>query len=302
MAYPPWQSVARVPRANRPEFAPRQNRMWHTPQSSCNRRPTIATYQTPEAAYWAFFERFNAQDPDGWAGVMSYPHVRVSAGAAANRQSRFFNPRTAARVYTDHDDYASTAQSMGWDRFIATGWVRTQGMEPVRVHESEDMVLLSGGWTRLRSDDSPIVSNRVLYTLTRLDGRWGIQARFGVDSFNPDSDQNGLSHSAIGSASQRRTARRTEDLDGWLGCFHFPLTAVLGPGRVVVAGDRNQLRARDQIWNRETGSDQAQIRVVAAGSTGVLLSQHPDNGVRRQAELLALRDGSWKTLAITALP
>ena len=269
-----------------------------------SRRLSIANYQTPEAAYWAFFERFNDQDPDGWAGVMSYPHVRVSAGAAANRQSRFFNPRTAARVYSDHDDYASTARSMGWERFIATGWVRTQGMEPDRIHESEDMVLLAGGWTRLRSDDSPIVSNRVLYTLTRLDGSWGIQARFGVDSFAPDCDQTSSSQAAIRSASQRQSAHQANELDGWLDFFHFPLTAVLGPGCVVVAEDREQLRARDRIWSRDAGSDPARFQVVAAGSSGVLLSQHHDNGIsaRRHVELVALRGGSWKTLAITALP
>lgn len=77
---------------------------------------------------------------------------------------------------------------------------------------------------------------------------------------------------------------------------------MLGPGCVVAAEDRNRLRAEDQIWNREAGSGPAQIRAVAAGSTGVLLSQRPDNGSGRQAEPVALRDGSWKTLAITALP
>ena len=272
--------------------------------TSCGRRNPIATYQTPESAYWAFFERFNAQDADGWAGVMSYPHVRVSAGPAAGSSERFFNPRTAARVYSDHDDYAGTAESMGWERFTATGWVRTQGLEPVRVHESEDMVLLAGGWTRLRADDSPIVSNRVLYTLTRIEGSWGIQARFGVDSFEPGSDQEALAQAAVRSAASRESARRDGDVEKWLTLFHYPLTAVLAPGRVAVAEDPNQLRARERIWGGEADPEKGEARVIAAGSTGALLSRHPgtDSGSGRQAALLARRDGAWKTLAVTLLP
>ncbi len=272
--------------------------------TSCGRRNPIATYQTPESAYWAFFERFNAQDADGWAGVMSYPHVRVSAGPAAGSSDRFFNPRTAARVYSDHDDYAGTAESMGWERFIATGWVRTRGLEPVRVHESEHMVLLAGGWTRLRADDSPIVSNRVLYTLTRPDGSWGIQARFGVDSYDPGSDQEAVARAAVRSAATRASARRDGDVENWLNLFHYPLTAVLAPGSVVVAEGPDQLRAQERIWTGEAGFDKGAIRVIAAGSTGAILSRQPgtDSGAGRQAALLARRDGDWKTLAVTLLP
>lgn len=234
---------------------------------------------------------------------MSYPHVRVSAGAAKSHGGRFFNPRTAARLYSDHGDYANTAESMGWERFISTGWVRTQGLEPVRVHESERVVLLAGGWTRRRADDSAIVSNRVLYTLTHRNGSWGIQARFGIDSFEPGSDQDALAEPAIRSASRRQAARQAEDIDAWSSCFHYPLTAVLAPGCVVVAEDSSQLRAQDRIWASEVGPDQGQIGVIAAGSTGTLLSRQPgsDASAGRQAALLARRDGAWKTLAITVL-
>lgn len=273
------------------------------PFSRCGRRYAIATYKTPESCYWAFFERFNARDPAGWAGVMSYPHVRVSAGAPEGRRGRFFNPRTAARIYSDHHNYASTAESMGWERFVATGWVRTQGLEPVRVHESDDMVLLAGGWTRRRADGSPIVSNRVLYTLTKLGGSWGIQARFGIDSFEPGSDQESLARAALRSAARRQAARRAGDFESWLDCFHYPLTAVLAPGCVVVAEDSDQLRAQGPIWAGEAGAGQGRTRVIAAGATGALLAQHPEagSGTGRRAALLARREGAWKTLAVTLL-
>ncbi len=100
---------------------------------------------------------------------MSYPHVRVSADAAA------------PRLYPTARNYA---QSASWDRFKATGWVRTDGIEPVRTHESADKVHLADGWTRYTAAGERILSNRVTYVLTRIDGSWGIQARFGVDSLD----------------------------------------------------------------------------------------------------------------------
>lgn len=38
----------------------------------------MGSHATPTAAYWAFFENFNAKDPVGWAGAMSYPLDRKS--------------------------------------------------------------------------------------------------------------------------------------------------------------------------------------------------------------------------------
>ena len=136
----------------------------------------MGSHESPEAAYWSFFDRFNAKDAEGWAAAMSYPHVRVSASAPPTRGGRF-DPRTASFLTPTPADYTSMATQAGWERFEATGWVRTQGLEPRRVHETDDKVHLAGGWTRYRADDSPIISNRVLYVLTRLEQGWGIQAR-----------------------------------------------------------------------------------------------------------------------------
>ena len=45
----------------------------------------MGSHESPEAAYWSFFDRFNAKDAEGWAAAMSYPHVRVSASAPPSR-------------------------------------------------------------------------------------------------------------------------------------------------------------------------------------------------------------------------
>ena len=138
-------------------------------------------YATPEDAYWAFFENFNANDADGSAGVMSYPHVRVSPPRAGA------TPRTASRVFPTAADYAALAPTT-FERIRATGWVRTDGIEPERVHTSEDRVHLAGGWTRYNAEGEPILTNRVTYVMTRLDAGWGIQARFGIDTWDADAD------------------------------------------------------------------------------------------------------------------
>ena len=72
-------------------------------------------FDTPEDAYFGFFEADAAQDGDAWAAVMRYPHARV----AASGEVLYFE---TARDYADDAD---------WSSRVATGWVRTRGREPV---------------------------------------------------------------------------------------------------------------------------------------------------------------------------
>lgn len=93
---------------------------------------------------------------------MSYPHVRV---AAPGRIEYF---QTA-------DEFASSAS---WSEREATGWVRTEGIEPRVFHSARDKLHLAGGWVRYNAEDEPILSNRVVYVLSKVQGFWGVQARF----------------------------------------------------------------------------------------------------------------------------
>ena len=85
-------------------------------------------FDTPEDAYYGFFEADASQNGDAWAAVMSYPHVRV----AASGQTVYYD---TARDYADAAD---------WTSRVATGWVLTRGREPVRLHESPNKVHLVG--------------------------------------------------------------------------------------------------------------------------------------------------------------
>ena len=262
----------------------------------------MGAHATPTAAYWAFFENFNAKDPVGWAGAMSYPHVRVSARQQPSRGDGP-NPRTASGLYPTADDYASMAEQAGWVRFEVTGWVRTQGVTPRVVASSESKVHLSGGWTRHRADDSEIVTNRVLYVLSRMEEGWGIQARFGVDGWSRDDAREAESQAALAALGRLMTTLEAGDVEPWLNCFHYPLTLVGGPGAVDTMDDAGAMRDAFGDWAGEALPINYTADVIAAGGNGVTLSQSITRGENsfHQSFLVAERDGGWKILAVSAI-
>ena len=262
----------------------------------------MGSHATPTAAYWAFFENFNAKDPIGWAGAMSYPHVRVSA-AQPPTSSGSSNPRTASGLYPTDDDYASMATQAGWQRFEATGWVRTQGVTPRVVHASPTKVHLAGGWTRHRADDSEIITNRVLYVLTNTNEGWGIQARFGVDGWARDQARRAESEAALAALGRLMTTLEAGDVEPWLDCFHYPLTLVGAPGAVDVMDDADAMRAAYGDWASQALPIHYTADPIAAGENGVTLSQSIRRGedAFHQSFLVAKRDGDWKILAVSAI-
>lgn len=262
----------------------------------------MGNHPTPTAAYWAFFENFNAKDPLGWAGAMSYPHVRVSA-TQQPRRGDGPSPRTASGVYPTVDEYASMAANAGWERFEATGWVRTQGVTPRVVAASESKVHLSGGWTRHRADDSEIITNRVLYVLTNMDEGWGIQARFGIDGYAKGADRSAQSEAALAALGRLMATLEAGDVEPWLNCFHYPLTLVGAPGAVDTMDDAGAMRAAYGNWAGEALPISYTADVIAAGQNGVTLSQSIARGGDsfHQAFLVAERDGDWKILAVSAI-
>ena len=253
----------------------------------------MGAHSSPTAAYWSFFENFNAKDPDGWAAAMSYPHTRVSAAPPSR------TPRTTSGVYPKQADYARWAEELGWERFEATGWVRTQGVTPRVVHASERKVHLAGGWTRYRADDSKILTNRVLYVMTRTDDGWGIQARFGVDSFGEGGNA-AAGREAVAAAERLGALLNQGDHDAVAGLIDYPFT-IVGVGEVLRIGS-----AAEQFANssgRSLGAVAGSARVVQAGSSGVSVAWTLlENGVEREEILLMVgRGGEWRLAAASAI-
>lgn len=108
-----------------------------------------------------FMVAFNAQDAEALRTTwFHFPHVRLHSGQVT--------------VMATPADFRSavwgrTGQAQGWAR---TAW---DYVEP--VDSGPDKVHFRVQFTRYRADGSAIGSYRSLYIVTKLDGRWGIQAR-----------------------------------------------------------------------------------------------------------------------------
>lgn len=239
-------------------------------------------YDSPEAAYEGFFTHFNAEDAAGWASVMSYPHTRVSG---AGRRA----------WYGTAEEYA---QIRPWPAFKEAGWVRTDGLTPTRIHESADKVHLAGGWSRMNAANEPYISNRVTYVLTRLPEGWGIQARFGTDSFEPGEDTSASERAALEVVTQHLDAWDAQNLEGCAALASYPLTDV-GVGAVDRYEDAATYEATlaAQPWSPTTSREVTAHQVGRTGvNVGVIATL--DDGRREQALFLVSQDDEgWRIAA-----
>lgn len=118
------------------------------------------------AAVDRFMKEFNTADINAWAATLSYPHVRIASGAV--------------KIWKTPAEYAT---SFDFDDFKrAIGWHHSALDYKKVVQSSENKVHVALGFTRYRADGSKIASYESIYVVTRVAGRWGIQAR---SSFAP---------------------------------------------------------------------------------------------------------------------
>ena len=244
-----------------------------------------AGFSSPEDAYWEFFRADRAKDAERWAEVMSYPHVRVAAP-------------TGTAYFETPEAYASNAS---WGAREATGWVLSRGAEPVRLHESPDKVHLAGGWTRYDINNEPILSNRVTYVLTRLGDRWGIQARFGVDSFDENESYGDATAAAVGVVERFHAALASGEFEACANLCSYPLTEV-GIGEVAQFEDAAAARARfAEMTDRNEASETS---AAQAGSHGVVVSVTASGQHGRSVKsvfLVGNREEQWRIAGISAI-
>ena len=118
------------------------------------------------AAVDRFMEEFNKADIGAWAKTLSYPHVRIASGDV--------------KVWKTPAEYAT---AFDFDALKRTaGWHHSAYDYKKIVQSSDNKVHVAVRFTRYRADGSKIASYEAVYVVTRVDGRWGIQAR---SSFAP---------------------------------------------------------------------------------------------------------------------
>ena len=245
-------------------------------------------FDTPEDAYFGFFEADASQDGDAWAAVMTYPHARVAASGEV-------------LCYETARDYADDAD---WSARVATGWARTRGREPVRLHESSDRVLLLGGWTRFNAEDEPILWNRVTYILTRPGDSWGIQARFALGAYDGSENEartNLAAEAATDLVRRYYDALARGDGDACAGLCRFPMIEV-GVGDVTRIG--NGLELAQQVGRQTTQFVNLNITAAQSGAEGVnvaVTADHASGGGEQTIVVVGRGSETWRIAGISRM-
>ncbi|MBL8674530.1 MAG: hypothetical protein IPK81_12775 [Rhodospirillales bacterium] len=107
-----------------------------------------------------YIDALNRGDLDGVRAAFHFPHVMLAAGGV--------------EVYP-------TAPELSFESFysrvLSQGWVRSTFDGHRVLMAAPDKLHLDVWFTRLRGDDSVISVHHSMYILTRVDGKWGLQAR-----------------------------------------------------------------------------------------------------------------------------
>ncbi len=114
-----------------------------------------------------YFAALNAGDHQALFNTMHVPHVGISGNGVA------IYPTLADLEDTYLDQFTSRAGD-AWHHSVLDS---TQV-----IHSSENKVHVFIQFTRYDKDNGPIATHRSLWIMTRVDGRWGAQAR---SSFAP---------------------------------------------------------------------------------------------------------------------
>lgn len=242
-----------------------------------------SSFTTPEDAYRGFFRADSAKNAPAWAACMSYPHVRVSAIGSMVRYE-------TAQEYADAADWASRE---------ATGWVKSEGVEPKRIQETDLKVHLAGGWTRFNADDEPILENRVMYTCTRINDSWGIQARFGTDSYTGKQEES-AERAATELVAQFIDNLGNNKTEQCAKLCRYPLT-VVRIGDVVSATHESHV-AEMLAGYTDRHVRARKIQPVLTGARGVLVEfeTETDDGSIERGIVLAANDAEVWRIAATS--
>jgi hypothetical protein len=107
-----------------------------------------------------FMQAFNQRDAQAWSETLNYPHVRFASGSVAVYQD--------GQVFTDRPIF-ETLEQTGWDH---SHWLSREVVlaSPAKVH-------IATVFQRFNIDNEAIGRYESLYIVTKVNDRWGIQAR-----------------------------------------------------------------------------------------------------------------------------
>lgn len=256
----------------------------------------MAGYESPEAAYFAFLDTFNARDADGWAAVNHWPHARISAAADS---STHWRPPT--RIFTDADEYLSAPL---WSELEATGWARSDSTPPTIVQSSDVKAHVAGGWTRVNTNGDRIAANRVVYVATNTEHGWGLQAQLKTDSFVDGRNYSATEAEVTAAVESTLELLGARKVDAYAEALAYPFTLIGPPGVVIQIASAPEMAAA----MRSVGDDRLDVppgsaQIVNCGDSGANVTFRVErDGLAQEAlALVGLRDGAWRILAISGI-
>jgi len=256
----------------------------------------MAGYESPEAAYFAFLDTFNARDADGWAGVNHWPHARISAAADS---AAHWRPPT--RIFTDAGEYLAAPL---WDDLEATGWARSESAPPTIVQSSDVKAHIAGGWTRYDVDGNAMAANRVVYVAARTDDGWGLQAQLKTDSFVDGRDYSATESEVNAAVESTLELLGAREVDAYAEALAYPFTLIGPPGVVMqIASAPEMATAMRSVGDDQLDVPSGSVRVVNCGDSGANVTfQVERDGVTQDAlALVGRRGGVWRMLAISGI-
>lgn len=106
-----------------------------------------------------YIDGLNRGDEAAVNAACHFPHVRLAGGKVA--------------VWQNAGDY----KLADFKARAGDGWHHSTWDERTPIHAGENKVHLKVKFSRWRADNSLIGTFETIYIITRLNGRWGIQAR-----------------------------------------------------------------------------------------------------------------------------
>ena len=190
------------------------------------------------------------------------------------------------------EEPATHAERQTWEPFIATGWDHTTGKVGECIHVGESKAHVLGGWTRYTADEKPILSNSVAYIVTQVEGRWGIQSRFGIDP----GDEGDPSHHFDQAVDAVKVYIDALNERAWSRCaeqMNYP-TLQIDPGSVSQWESPGDFSARLEAAQLPQVKE-FEVRAVQGGPNAVNVALNAALDERRVQALFSvtLRDAHW---------
>ena len=208
-----------------------------------------------------FFETFNSRDPLLWANSLHYPHIRKPGVG---------EPLRPSETSLSAEDYASR---FDYSRIIRTGWDHTQVESKSIVHISIDKAHIAALYHRYSEQGDIIRTTKVTYLVTRLDQRWGIQARFSAgEPYETETESRQAEAEALKAVDRYLHAFYKAESSDWAATLCYPFVNVRVGELDEIKNPEDAARFDRSRFDTQFGEGRMtwkSLRVIQSGSDGV---------------------------------